>query len=690
MGTPEFGQRLMSKVYQIEALLRPAIEFNTVLVAGLFMVFLYWAPGIIFMTPSVANLTLLLLSILLVIRARQGWRIVRYKKNLRALPYYEMSNKEIPVSNKVLFVGKGFEWQQRHVQRMRDISLYGGRRYTEQSRSYRFVRACELRFEHNLCISRLLAPLSVNSRFNPFRPVPSIGGHPEIHAVGMYEGEGNVTLNLGERNGHTLVLGTTRVGKTRTAEVLIKQDIARGDVTIVFDPKGDADLMRSTFQAACDAKRKCYVFHLGYPDISARYNPIGNFSRITEVPTRITDRASGEGSSAAFKMFGWRYVNIVAQALVFLGYIPDYQSINRHILSMDELFVEFGHAFFKGQRVEDYSEKLATLAAAVNHNQLPPAIRGRDNEAIAVMQLYKNEELSDPIFDGLLSSFRADKSYYDKIVSNMTPLLEQLNTGRTSELLAPDYLDLDDPREIFDWKSVIEQEAVVYVGLDCLSDSVVGGAVGASMFSDLTATLGGIYKGNSKIRRICLHADEFAELLGDQFIPLANKGGGAGLQITAYTQTSADLTVGIGNADKARQIAGNFNNLLVLRVKNKETAEFLTEQLPQVQVAQLTTVTSARDSSEVDTETHFTSTNEDRITTENVPLLSPSELIALPKGQAFLFTEGNLFKVRIPFSHTDDSLPDALESIAEDMKERYLSTTPEDWFKRSEAGKGYV
>lgn len=162
------------------------------------------------------------------------------------------------------------------------------------------------------------------------------------------------------------------------------------------------------------------------------------------------------------------------------------------------------------------------------------------------------------------------------------------------------------------------------------------------------------------------------------------------MQITAYTQTSADLTVGIGNADKARQIAGNFNNLLVLRVKNKETAEFLTEQLPQVQVAQLTTVTSARDSSEVDTETHFTSTNEDRITTENVPLLSPSELIALPKGQAFLFTEGNLFKVRIPFSHTDDSLPDALESIAEDMKERYLSTTPEDWFKRSEAGKGYV
>ena len=36
----------------------------------------------------------------------------------------------------------------------------------------------------------------------------------------------------------TLVLGTTRVGKTRLAEILITQDIRRGDTVIGFDPKG--------------------------------------------------------------------------------------------------------------------------------------------------------------------------------------------------------------------------------------------------------------------------------------------------------------------------------------------------------------------------------------------------------------------------------------------------------------------
>lgn len=194
----------------------------------------------------------------------------------------------------------------------------------------------------------------------------------------------------------------------------------------------------------------------------------------------------------------------------------------------------------------------------------------------------------------------------------------------------------------------------------------------------------GSTRGTEKPKRICLHADEFSELLGDQFIPMANKGGGAGLQITAYTQTLADLTVGIGDADKASQLSGNFNNLIMMRVKNRETATALTDQLGEVQVSQLTTVTSAQDSSNVGSETHFTSTNEDRITTENVPLLEVSEIIALPKGQAFLFTQGNLFKVRIPFSHNDDALPDTLSLLAKRMRDSYLNSTPEDWYTTGE------
>ncbi|MFU7556848.1 conjugative coupling factor TraD, PFGI-1 class, partial [Pseudomonas paraeruginosa] len=90
----------------------------------------------------------------------------------------------------------------------------------------------------------------------------------------------------------------------------------------------------------------------------------------------------------------------------------------------------------------------------------------------------------------------------------------------------------------------------VYVGLDALSDAEVAAAVGNSMFSDLVSVAGHIYKhgiddglpgavAGARVP-INVHADEFNELMGDEFIPLINKGGGAGLQVTAYTQTLSD------------------------------------------------------------------------------------------------------------------------------------------------------
>ena len=108
------------------------------------------------------------------------------------------------------------------------------------------------------------------------RSIPGV--HDPISAENLrsmrlayWEGERDQYQDLSERVGHTLVLGTTRVGKTRLAEILITQDIHRGDVVIVFDPKGDAELMTRTFVEARKAGRPCYIFHLGYPDISARY-----------------------------------------------------------------------------------------------------------------------------------------------------------------------------------------------------------------------------------------------------------------------------------------------------------------------------------------------------------------------------------------------------------------------------------
>ena len=287
----------------------------------------------------------------------------------------------------------------------------------------------------------------------------------------------------------------------------------------------------------------------------------------------------------------------------------------------------------------------------------------------------------DPIANALASTLNYEKSYFDKLVASLLPLMEKLTTGRTAALLSPDLDDASDWRPVFDWASVINLGGIVYIGLDSLSDYEVAAAVGNSMFADLTSVAGSIYKfgtgrglpGETPPRRIAIHADEFNELIGDEFIPLLNKAGGAGFQVTAYTQTWSDVEARIGSQAKAGQIAGNFNTLIMLRVKEVATAELLTSQLPEVRIVSTIVSSSVSDTNDPGDFADFASRNEDRITTESAPMLAPSDLVQLPKGQAFaLIHGGQLHKIRMPLpdaSH-DPLMPASLEAIGSEVRGR--------------------
>ncbi|ENQ2598375.1 conjugative transfer system coupling protein TraD [Klebsiella pneumoniae] len=362
------------------------------------------------------------------------------------------------------------------------------------------------------------------------------------------------------------------------------------------------------------------------------------------------------------------------------------------------------HPFFNRYAEKIIQEQLPALQTQIENNQqvlgeddVPRNMQGQPDAlriwAIEVaLSSEEGKKLYDPILDGLRSAVRYDRTYFDKIVASLLPLLEKLTTGKTAELLSPDYQDIDDTRPIFDWEQIIRKKAVVYVGLDALSDSEVASAVGNSMFADLVSVAGHIYKhginaglpgGKEGKSLINLHCDEFNELMGDEFIPLINKGGGAGMQVTAYTQTSSDIEARIGNAAKTAQVQGNFNNLIMLRVRENRTAELLTTQLPQVEIYTKTLVSGHQDTADVNADQDFTSSTQDRVGTVKVPLLEPADIVTLPKGQAFALLEGGqLWKIRMPLpaGDADDVLmPESIEKIAEEMRRSYHSG--ESWWR---------
>ena len=624
--------RLLPK-YPLEALLRSPVELVSAALLGLLALAVVCVPEVFLIESNVAFLVGGVLASIAIFRSMQGVHLLRYQRSIKHTPTWRLDFASIPNAPNTLFLGRGFIWTAKHTQRLRETLNPSGRKY--------------------LAATKLNSSSSVGAMTS--------SGRAEIHGIELQER--SVSMNRSDRVGHTLVLGTTRVGKTRLAELLIAQDIQRDEVVIVFDPKGDAELLCRMVAEARRSQRidDLLVFHLGHPEHSCRYNAIGRFSRITEVATRIANQLPDSGNSAAFKEFAWRFVNIITGALVALEQTPNFRLVRRYINDIEPLFVEYARFYLLRHAPGGWADAVRQRMQQLNPRSLPTALRGRDVEAVALLQYVQTLDLYDPVLDGLVSAYKYDRTYFDKIVSSVGPLMEKLTTGAVADLISPDESEDEDSRPILDWLDVIKNRSIVYVGLDSLADTTVASAIGNAMFADLVSVAGHIYKfgveGLSSTPRIALHADEFNELIGEEFIPLLNKAGGAGFQVTAYTQTWSDVEAQILSKAKAGQVAGNFNSLIMLRVRELATAKMLVDQLPRVSVVGKSTSSGAGDSSKTDSAIDFETSHADSLSKSDAPLVGPTELFTLPRGQAFAVLDGGrLWKLRFPLPDPNDKL----------------------------------
>ena len=627
----------------LEGLLRPPLEWISSGISFMLASFMQVESELFFLSPLLLNITTGALAIFSAYRGFQGWRVWHYQRHLKQKPLYEMASDELPMHSEQLFLGKGFVWEAIHTQRLRNLDL-----------------------PYN-------APYRSNSS--------ALGGYPHIHGVSLQEND--IFMNLIDRGQHLLVLGTTGVGKTRFAELLIAQDIRRGDVVIVLDPKGDQALLkRMQTEAALAGRADDFrMIHLGFPKESCRYNPISFFTKQTQVATRITNALPSSGEAAAFKEFAWKYVNLVARGLSLLGEKPTYKIIQFYITRLHHLCITVLKNLFQQdaslkleytlfcQAQEALAEMKEQAQIQSKNKSLKPVIRPSETQLLLLFaEHYINQQgqkvvqadTTLQLINDLLAACRLDKTYYDKITASVGPMLEKLTSGEIANLLSPHYEDAEDHRPIVEWMDVIRQKQIVYVGLDALTDPVISSVVGNAMLSDLTATAGYLYKfGVSQGYpptlapetpvRINLHADEFNENIGDEFIPLLNKARGAGFNITAYTQTWSDVEARLQSIAKAGQVAGNLGNIIMFRCKEGKTVDKLIEQLPVIPILRVTPASSSSDTAQGAEGIFYQSSNADHLSYQEMPMLTQNDVLNLPKGQAFALLEGGkLFKLRLP------------------------------------------
>lgn len=668
----------------IEALLRPPVEQGAIVTNVAVGLLSVTAPQILLVSGGIGYAIGGLCFLRAGVLTYQAAKLLRYQRRLRVLPPYVINPRKIRAQPGTLFLGQGFHWGAKHTQRFADIQRTEFAGFDARGPLYRLVRRV-IDGLSGTPLRPLMAPFNSQWLINPFPPRPYVEGSPELHGVGLYEKEKPVAVQQSERVAHTFVVGTTRVGKTRLLEVMATQDIHNGEVVIVFDPKGDGDLLARLYTEAKRAGRasEFQVFHLGFPEQSVSYNPVGSFSRVTEVASRIAGQLPNEGNSAAFREFAWRYVNVIAKALDELGDPINYQNLLAMGSNIDGLLIRYLTHVAEAQGLDQWSEQVAQLVES--EARMPAQFKGRDRQAWACVEIYRNVALNDQTAMSLIKTFEHDKSHFDKLVASLFPLLEKLTSGPAARLLSPESIRSDDdpPADRLSWKRVIERGGIVYVGLDALSDPDVASAVGNAMFADLTSVAGSLYKdaqaGERLKKNVCIHADEFNELAGREFIPMLNKAGGAGFQVTVYTQTLSDIVARFDSPARAGQVIGNLGTLIMLRVKEQATAELLTSRLKDVEINHMMLESGSTDSSDPDSDVHFVSNTRQRITSQRVPMIHTGDLDALPKGHAFALLAGQLYKLRLPLFDDDAELPSGLEAMVESMRRQYQGTNTEHW-----------
>ena len=479
-------------------------------------------------------------------------------------------------------------------------------------------------------------------------------GAPYLH--GVETREKNVFLPFSHTSGHTLILGTTGAGKTRLFELLITQAIVSGDTVIIIDPKGDRELRDHAREVTLllGSPERFAFFHPGFPRESFRINPLEDFSRSTELASRIASLIPA-GNNPAFKNYCEEALDLVIEALLASGERPTLKRVRDLIVSEDDrvrLFLAL-------------AERLSLDAnVPLNGTSMQPGQKQprKTNDISVVFSVLKKS----PAFRGmrgyeealnLYSVLTRDPVHFEKMTASLRPVLTILTAGELGSLISPDYSDLSDDREILSLSSAARAGRVLYFGLDSLTDSMASACFGSLLLADLTAIAGEIYNySEKKPRTLSLFVDETAEGINEPFIQLLNKGRGAGIRCFAATQTVHDLEARLGSAAKAGQVLGNLNNIISLRVTDAETQKFFTDTLPEVSVL----VPSESESSQTSSESPLTMSGSEStgIQETREPAVPPAALGSLPNFEYYArISGGKLVKGRFPLL-TGDSAPE--------------------------------
>jgi conjugal transfer pilus assembly protein TraD len=442
------------------------------------------------------------------------------------------------------------------------------------------------------------------------------GGHPALHAVGQRT-EQPLVLPWSELVGHVLVTGTTRSGKTRLLEVIASEVIRGPGAVVILDPKGDRELLA---RCAAEAQRQGKPFALitpAFPQQSARIDPLDTATTPAEVSTRIHALMPSGSRDPFFQEYPLALVERIATVQATLGYPWTLEGLYAPLVLRGHL------------------ERL--VAAYLQHLGYSGA--GKGDPLKHLINHYRATGTTDLVADALIDDLEKPRDHFTKVTANLLPAFR----GVVGEPLGP--LFSTRPADVT-WSTIVERQMVVYLALASMLLGEIANRIGRIILQDLIGYLGRRYAYDDlrTATPITVLIDEAARVAYPMFPQALAMSGGAQARFILAQQSLADMEAALSSTAFARQVYDNCNTRIWCRLADDRTAMEATEGLGTCTVRLPETAVGLSFGGVGG----LSGSSSRRLTAKDVPLIRPTWLTALPRGEAFVRMKGEVWKLRVP------------------------------------------
>lgn len=480
-----------------------------------------------------------------------------------------------------------------------------------------------------------------------------------------------IILPWADISNHTVVYGTTRVGKTKLMLNNVRQHIIKGDDVTIFDPKGGIkqEVFNKVIEFADESNRledivfvnplmpsACEYFNpiwgLGDDEIASLIastlfpNPIGD-SQFYSGHTSITLKAILYSLSFLEKCSDKDGTFVIEkEKQEYLKYLKIKKFKNNQINFFDKqtgfIDPDIADRVFSEVKEEITTEKMILNRSFITFKDIFHYIKidrieslkntvekmSFDDDKERYNELYRMKQEALSLLEEVLSK---PKEFHTKVVTSLSNFLSDISTGALGLVFCSVRINPILTRLCNPDKKLILILQPVPLKIKKVSEFV------NKIFIKMFESVYGIVSVSGRAlsnRRHWLHLDEGESALYPGVESLLNKAAGLGLTLYIYTQSLADLRAKLGEV--LSQISqDSLNTYIVMRLNDPTSAGEVIKVFGD-QTFTETSIVSGEGGSRIS----FSSTTKDLLTRESI--------IRLRVGEGFLKNKSNTYRVIFP------------------------------------------